>query len=49
MRIGAAAAEETAGCADRPAGIEAGLTLLKWTMSPNPALSLAPIAGVFMG
>ena len=49
MRIGTAAAEEIAGCANRLARIEAGLTLLKWTMSLNPALSLAPIAGAFMG
>ena len=49
MRIGAAAAEEIAGCANRLARIEAGLTLLRWTMSLNLDLSLAPIAGVFMG
>ena len=48
MRIGTAAAEEIAGCANRLAKIEADLTLLKWMMSLNLALSLALLVRAFM-
>ena len=47
MRTGTGAAEEIAGCGNRLARIGNDLTLLKWMMSPNLALSPVLLVGAF--
>ena len=49
MRIGTGAAGEIAGCGSRLARIENDLTLLKWMMGLNLALSLILLVGAPTG